>query len=314
MSKQMDLTGLVSEKKRNYSHDNVKQVETRSLAVELEGEPPDRTLRESIRLHGILDPIKVIPSMYPAHGGGLPYVVIDGRRRTLIAQELELPKVPVIIDTRNDINPDVLALAANYTRSPNPADAYWRLTRLLRRDGPIQHTPGSVSAVTGMSVGQIKSILETGDQLDSRLMLAVQTGAITWDTAKTVADFPPAAQERVVALYEEQGKVTKKEATALRRQRASEERATMPARLFTAGDAAPDRDGAGTRHEELFMARSHVHQAIAFIASAGYEDTSLALDLADVATRIEGLLQTYDANAEPETSPEPAEAELAVSA
>jgi len=145
------------------------------------------SLKESIKQHGILQPLVVTQTM------GGKYELIAGERRLRAAKEIDLKKVPVIVRTTKDLEKLELSLIENIQREDlNPiekAEAYKRLIdnfhltqeqaaqrlgivrstlnntlRLLQLPDEIQHDIASGK----LSAGQAKLILSLNNKQDQQ--------------------------------------------------------------------------------------------------------------------------------------------------
>jgi ParB family chromosome partitioning protein len=98
-------------------------------------------LINSIRQHGIIQPLIVRPAATPSGGGqlGARFELIAGERRWRAAQEIGLAEVPVIIRTANDLEVLELSLIENLQRADlNPIEEAQGYARLANEFGMRQ--------------------------------------------------------------------------------------------------------------------------------------------------------------------------------
>lgn len=181
------------------------------------GDPVGRDFVENIRLHGVVEPIVV----RPLDGGR--FNIIDGKRRSQAARALELPSIPAVLVKDATSNDFTIALSMNHARSNNIIEEH-RMVKQLIEDERAKGDTGAndrraiakIAKATGMTVSQVKKARDVG-RLVPELMTAVEDGAMSSWSALQASRMPEAAQQRLVDLLNEKGRVTSDDINASRR-------------------------------------------------------------------------------------------------
>ncbi len=148
-------------------------------------------LTESVRLHGILQPILVRPL---ADGR---YEIVAGERRWRAALAIPLPEVPVVIRDLDDSAAFEIALIENIQRTDlNPIEEAEGFARLVRDYGHTQEALGKIVGKARSHVANLLRLLELPDSV--RQML--ETGMLSMGHARALIGNPDASAlaERVV--------------------------------------------------------------------------------------------------------------------
>lgn len=136
-------------------------------------------LKESIRAHGIIQPIIVRES---AQG----YEIVAGERRLKAAKELGLKKIPVIIKQFNNLKTFEVALVENIQREDlNSIEQAFAFKRLIEE---FQLTHQELAAITGKSRAFISNTLRLLN-LDEWVRKKVAAGEISSGHAKVLLSF-----------------------------------------------------------------------------------------------------------------------------
>ncbi|HYY46213.1 MAG TPA: ParB/RepB/Spo0J family partition protein [Candidatus Angelobacter sp.] len=149
-----------------------------------------RELADSIRVHGILQPLLV-------REGLEGYEVIAGERRLRAAEIAGLSEVPVIVHPGSGGRLEErleLALVENLQRTDlNPMEEARAMQRLLRDFGLTQEALGERIGKTRVAIGQTIRLLG----LPEPAIKAIETGAITAGHGLALLGLPTAAQQLV---------------------------------------------------------------------------------------------------------------------
>lgn len=133
-------------------------------------------LKESIRAHGIIQPIIVRES---AQG----YEIVAGERRLKAAQELGMKTIPVIIRQFNNLKTLEIALVENIQREDlNPIEQAFAFKRLVEE---FRLTHQELAAITGKSRAFVTNTLRLLN-LDEWVRERVASGKITSGHAKVL--------------------------------------------------------------------------------------------------------------------------------
>lgn len=135
-------------------------------------------LAESIRVHGILQPIVVEPVPL----GGAQFQIVAGHRRYAAARKAGLDTVPVVFrEKREDVEPEELMLVENLQRADlNPMDKAEAMGK-LRAKG---YTAPRIAASIGLSEPTVYSYLMLLD-LDEKSRQKIRRGEVAASTAMT---------------------------------------------------------------------------------------------------------------------------------
>ena len=151
-------------------------------------------LTESIRLHGILQPLLVRPL---SNGR---YEIVAGERRWRAAQAIPLHDVPVVIRELDDAAAFEIALIENIQRADlNPIEEAEGFARLVRDYGHTQEALGKIVGKARSHIANLLRLLELPDAVRQLL----QTGALSMGHARALIGSPdaPALAERVVRQH-----------------------------------------------------------------------------------------------------------------
>jgi len=138
------------------------------------GDEEMQELVESVRTHGILQPILVRP-LVPPHDGVL-YQLVAGERRWRASQQAGLEQVPAIVRNVSDQQALELALIENIQRHDiSPVDAAQAYKRLVGEFGLSQE---AVALRVGKSRSSVANTLRLLD-LPSEMQQAMEEGLLT---------------------------------------------------------------------------------------------------------------------------------------
>lgn len=122
-------------------------------------------LKESIRRHGIFQPILV-------RSKGDRYEVIAGTTRALIARELNLPQVPALVRNADARESAILRMLENLEReNPDPVSEAAYITKLLVKTGM---TPAELAKAINRSIDWVEAriaVAEMPDYMQEGLIL-----------------------------------------------------------------------------------------------------------------------------------------------
>ena len=148
-------------------------------------------LTESIRLHGVLQPLLV----RPVPGGR--YQIVAGERRWRAARQAGLSEVPVIIRDLDDTQVMLLAMIENLQREQlNPAEEAEGYRRLRDEFGLTQE---EIAEKVGKSRPSVANALRlTG--LEPEIMAMLRDGSISVGHAKVILSLPEGRRMELAAL------------------------------------------------------------------------------------------------------------------
>ena len=173
------------------------------LPLVLDAIPPDRELVKSVRRFGVVTPV-VLLNLNDGQGDRL----VDGRRRVLAAREAGLDHVEALIyrldpDEGRRFPPEVLTLALNEQRRPNPVAEAKAIRQLMAR-GIL---PRDICLITGLSPARMQRRLRLLG-LSAPLAEALVEGRLTVRVAEAAAKLAPAEQGELAEKLARDGKLT----------------------------------------------------------------------------------------------------------
>ncbi len=157
-------------------------------------EEPLNTLAESIKAHGLLQPILV----RALEGETGKYEIIAGERRWRASQRANLHKVPVIISTLDDSQALEVALVENLQREDlNPVDEAMGYSRLMSE---FDRTQEEISKALGKSRSHIANMVRLLN-LPPKVREYLREGKLTPGHARTLVTVghPEALADEIVA-------------------------------------------------------------------------------------------------------------------
>lgn len=149
-------------------------------------------LIESVKTHGILQPILVRPHRQDK------FEIIAGERRWRAAQAAGLHEIPALIKSLSDAQAFEIAIIENIQRSDlNAMEEARGYQRLIEE---FDHTQAALAAIVGKSRSHIANLLRLLD-LPSEVQSMVEDGRLSMGHARALvsASDPLAIAERVVA-------------------------------------------------------------------------------------------------------------------
>lgn len=157
-------------------------------------EEPLNTLAESIKAHGLLQPI-LVRALKGEQG---KYEIIAGERRWRASQRANLHKVPVIISTLDDSQALEVGLVENLQREDlNPVDEAMGYSRLMNE---FDRTQEEVSKVLGKSRSHIANMVRLLT-LPPKVQEYLRDGKLTTGHARTLVTVnnPQVLADEIVA-------------------------------------------------------------------------------------------------------------------
>ncbi len=183
-------------------------------------------LAESIRQHGVLQPILVRPI------DGAHHQIIAGERRWRATQAAGLHEIPVIIRPLSDAAVAEIALIENIQRSDlNAIEEARGYQRLIREFG---HTQAALAGIVGKSRSHVTNLLRLLD-LPPAVQQLVENGALSMGHARALAGAENA--EALAAQVVRQGLSVRALEQRLARARPSPSRPAAPAPTDANSDA-----------------------------------------------------------------------------
>lgn len=157
------------------------------------------SLADSIREHGILQPIVVRPL---ADGA---YQIVAGERRWRAARMLGLSEVPVIIRELDDLETMQLALIENLQRENlNPVEEAQGYRELMTQHGMTQEEVAKTVGKSRSAIANTVRILA----LPPQVLELVETGALSAGHAKALISFSDETRMEQYAKRAAEGKLT----------------------------------------------------------------------------------------------------------
>jgi len=187
----------------------------------LRGDPPARSMIESVRALGVLHPIILIDT---EHG----YEIAAGRNRIKAARAAGLTTIGARVFPHGYVNAAVLTLVENEQRRANPLADLHALEQLLAT-GADEH---AIFRATGMAAPVIRARLKLAN-LQPALRQALEQGAIRVSVAQDAARLGPVQQARLVERLASAGRLTAKDVIAASRAQAADVVDQLPMTLFT---------------------------------------------------------------------------------
>src|SRR5699024_1663499 len=141
------------------------------------------TLAESIKTHGLLQPILV----RALKGQSGKYEIIAGERRWRASQRANLHRVPVIISEMDDKQALEVALVENLQREDlNPVDAALGYHRLMVE---FDHTQEEIATALGKSRSHVGNMVRLLN-LPPKIQTYLREGKLTAGHARTLITAP----------------------------------------------------------------------------------------------------------------------------
>lgn len=168
--------------------------------------PPDKTLMESMRRHGLQHPLTIsyrVDPDKPEAVGTIVNTLVAGRRRLAAALALDWPSIEVVAYPEGEINEDAVALAENAVRGPNPIEEMDKLVNLFG----MGLTEEQVVGTTGMSKGTIRKRMRLTTLIRPAVLLVID-GKIGVETAEKMAGLPKDVQQNLINNASPDGKIT----------------------------------------------------------------------------------------------------------
>lgn len=235
------------------------------ITATLIGPEPGADLIASVAAVGILVPILV------QHHGKAAYALVDGRRRLQAARAAGLTMIPARVIPKDILNPGAYTLQANLTRRANAVSEYLAICDLVKAG----YTEAAIARTLGIATGLMARRLLLGKLLGPLFDL-LAAGKIVPSVGEGAARLPLAAQERLLALYQERGKLTMRDIAEVRRvDRAAAARSLSDVVFGSWDDIRRDAQTALT----------HLEAAHALCASLG-----VPFNMTEVTERIKAML------------------------
>jgi len=147
-------------------------------------------LRESIKEHGILEPLLV------ARVEG-KYVLIDGLHRLVIAKELGMDKVPCVVREMREDELLITNLIVNRQRGKsNPAEEA-KLVKLLVDE--YNYSMNEVARKLGMSKSTVDRYYQIASRLDDQVMEMLRQGMLSVGCAYWISFLDDRSKQREIA-------------------------------------------------------------------------------------------------------------------
>lgn len=167
-------------------------------------EKANKSLIDSIRVNGVLSPIWV----YEEKTEAVRITVAGGRRRLHAVRKLGRDTIPALIFRKADgfQYSQVLTLAENNLRSDSPASELEAVEGLAN----LGFSERQIADQNNISITRVRKLLELRD-LPAPLLEGFKRGNIAKTVAAKAAKQPEAVQTKLVAVYEESGKLRGKD-------------------------------------------------------------------------------------------------------
>ncbi len=160
----------------SYKVVSIESVRPRGGQPRLDAEQGIEELVESVKRHGVLQPIMVVRD-----GDG--YLIVAGERRWLAAKKAGLKEVPVVVGNWDERDVAVLSIVENVQRKDlNPVEEALYYRRLSREFGLSQE---EIASLTGKSRAHIANIMRVL-RLPEEVCAALEKGVISLGHAKAL--------------------------------------------------------------------------------------------------------------------------------
>ena len=214
------------------------------------GPEPGSDLIASIKSLGILCPLLV-----QRIGESDRYYIVDGRRRLKAAKKAEFVEVPVRVVPFDLLNPETMTLQTNMTRKANPISEYAAIKSLLDKG----YQEKDIAKTLGIKTGIIKARLLLG-KLIPILFELMEAGHISTSVGEQAAKLPEVLQEKLVAIFAVNDKLTWEDVAGLKRVKREEGVTTLSSAIF---------DVDQTKVQNINVAVSHLEAAKVLLEAAG---------------------------------------------
>lgn len=193
------------------------------------GDPAPEGLVESIRVLGQIEPV-VLREYQNGAKPGKPFIVVAGTRRIKALDALGETYVQAKIESRDDADDLMMALAENFQRSENVIGNAALVGQLMDQgysDKDISQLP------LGMNIAKVRQMRDVHYKLDERIKQGARDGIVAPWSCWHIARQPQEIQDKLVALMREKGKITKADVEHVRREKvASATAEAIPDRVF----------------------------------------------------------------------------------
>lgn len=197
---------------------------------------PDSSLRKSLESFPFFSSVTL--RRRAEDEGGRPYKVVAGRRRVALAIENEVEEVPaVVLPPEARHYADLLALAENVARDPDPMQEAMKVYRLRKR-GVTQEE----MVERGISAQRQKRALRLALAPDE-ILEGVREGDISVGAARKVGNMEAAMQKRCAEYFESAGELRHKDIKEIRRKAKTQEAESIGSELFEGAPSASDLEG-----------------------------------------------------------------------
>lgn len=210
---------------------------------------PDAAMRSSVRQFGVLTPILVCPETehdqhvldsaianHEDQGDTLIFSENDrelvvfrllaGRRRVLAAQEANVTMIHAVIFPYGT-EPSTVTILENQVRSDNPLVELAEIQRLISQGADLP----AISQATGLHVQTAVKRMKLLSLVPG-LREALRDGKLGLSVAEMVSQMSAEDQERLVGIYQTNGRVKASDARSLRRAEAENAASALPDVMF----------------------------------------------------------------------------------
>ena len=182
--------------------------------------PPDARLRESIRAHGLFEPVIIRP--YRSK-----YKVIAGNRRLRAIAEIatdeerNLDEQPIPCIVVEDADRALAAMTAtNNLRRANPLTDLAAILdlqkRLIKKGLNVREIEREISKTLGITAARQRSLLEL-EKLAPQFRMGMIEGALALSTARQILKLDAYKQKKLASQLDEAGRITAKDVAAHRK-------------------------------------------------------------------------------------------------
>ncbi len=149
-----------------------------------------RELKDSIKEHGLWQPILVRPAGLNSHE------VVDGFYRYNCCKELRLESIPCLIRELTDKEVLIVQIQTNAVRlETDPIDFARQIWRIIKEEGEM--TVGQMAYMVKKSSGWVRKMLKI-TRLCAEVSTAVQRGEVSITVAHEIAKMPPQIQKELL--------------------------------------------------------------------------------------------------------------------
>ncbi|MGV0985066.1 MAG: ParB/RepB/Spo0J family partition protein [Limnohabitans sp.] len=156
----------------------------------LASEAEQKALNDSVKMHGVLQPILV----RPLDATGTKFAIVAGHRRFTAAKTAHLKSIPAVVKVVDETNAFVQSLVENLQREDlNPLDEAKALQQLLEETGQTQEELGKRLGKRQSTISNSLRLLTLAEPVKA----AIEDGSLSASHGKAIAALPEKQQIEV---------------------------------------------------------------------------------------------------------------------